>query len=495
MTSTQSRTKHLKSIEEFLAVLREHGDVQEVTAPVSLQLEAGAGIRYAYENNLPAVLYTTIDGYPQYKLMGGVTPFSSDPHNPYGRLAVALGLPWDTKPLAILEALVEFNEAHRLIPPVVVDNTTRTRHDTVDLHSVPAPLLHDGDGGEYLNTVGTMVARTPDGSWTNWHVCRVMRLDATRVTIWTRDFQHFGQIYNMWKEIGKPMPFAFCQSPEPSATVVSGFRVPAQVDEAAFLGGWFGEALEVSPCDSVDLEVPATSHVVIEGHINIDERHSEGPFGECAGYLIPSLTCEELVGHVTAISSVPQPIVAAVPAGKPVDDDHTLIFIGHSMGNTQMLRDAGLPVRHCWVSPESAGSQCTVTVDKNWPETYSGDRVALFTEIANLLNKQGKIPCVIHTAVVEDDIDPTDPRDVLWGWCSRAAATEMLTLDGYITELSVGLSLDEHNAVHGNRNYYNGLHKGWSLEYTPASFTEIYPPDVQRKMKSVIDDAMDSRRG
>ena len=38
-------------------------------------------------------------------------------------------------------------------------------------------------------------------------------------------------------------------------------------------------------CETVDLEVPSTAEIVIEGEIPIDYLEPEGPFGEFTGYM------------------------------------------------------------------------------------------------------------------------------------------------------------------------------------------------------------------
>ena len=84
--------------------------------------------------------------------------------------------------------------------------------EEIDLTRLPVPLIHEGDGGRYINTYGIMIARTPDGSWTNWAITRAM-LDGPQtiagVVIPTQDF---GKIYSQWKELGKGharLPFAW----------------------------------------------------------------------------------------------------------------------------------------------------------------------------------------------------------------------------------------------------------------------------------------------
>ena len=45
-----------------------------------------------------------------------------------------------------------------------------------------------------------------------------------------------------------------------------------------------GEALELVKCRTVDLEVPASAEIVLEGRISVDNYEDEGPFGEYTGY-------------------------------------------------------------------------------------------------------------------------------------------------------------------------------------------------------------------
>jgi 4-hydroxy-3-polyprenylbenzoate decarboxylase len=49
--------------------------------------------------------------------------------------------------------------------------------ENVDLLRLPVPLIHSGDGGKYLNRYGINVVRTPDTSWCNWSINRMMVCD------------------------------------------------------------------------------------------------------------------------------------------------------------------------------------------------------------------------------------------------------------------------------------------------------------------------------
>ena len=49
-------------------------------------------------------------------------------------------------------------------------------------------------------------------------------------------------------------------------------------------GGWMGKPLDLVKCETIDVAVPATSEIVIEGELLPGERRVEGPFGEFPGY-------------------------------------------------------------------------------------------------------------------------------------------------------------------------------------------------------------------
>ncbi len=44
--------------------------------------------------------------------------------------------------------------------------------------------------------------------------------------------------------------------------------IPQGMDEAAYLGAYFNEPLDLVKAETVDLHVPATAEIVVEGHIS-----------------------------------------------------------------------------------------------------------------------------------------------------------------------------------------------------------------------------------
>ncbi|WP_438939800.1 UbiD family decarboxylase domain-containing protein [Catenulispora rubra] len=74
----------------------------------------------------------------------------------------------------------------------------------VDLFRFPTPLIHGNDGGRYLQTYGMNIAKTPDGSWTNWSINRMMIHDARTLACLIPAPQHLGVIRAQHGVIHRP---------------------------------------------------------------------------------------------------------------------------------------------------------------------------------------------------------------------------------------------------------------------------------------------------
>src|SRR5580765_5695079 len=163
--------KHITSLRAYLDQLRDLGDLREIGAAVDTELEIGAIIRRAVERNDPAPLFTSIRGHAEgFRVLGSPGALSSVPGAPWARAALSLGLDAYVHPREIVEALLAARYVEP-IEPIEVDDAPCQENVLLgadaDLDRFPVPLIHDGDGGRYINTWGVLVVRTPVGSWTN----------------------------------------------------------------------------------------------------------------------------------------------------------------------------------------------------------------------------------------------------------------------------------------------------------------------------------------
>jgi UbiD family decarboxylase len=426
MDKSDKARRHFKSLRTFLNALRDLNDMREVRREVDTELEIGAIIRRTHEMYAPAPLFTNIRGHAGYRVVGAPLSYSSLPQARMARVALAVGLAPETKAQEIIEELARASKRPP-IPPVVVKEGACQENvqlgEDVDLTRFPTPLIHAGDGGRYFNTLGFWVLRTPDGKWTNWSIARAMVLDGKRMTGVIAQYQHNGMIYKMWRERGEAMPFALVQGAEPGALYAGGMPLDYGVDEVGYLGTLFGEPLELVRCKTVNLEVPATAEIIVEGHVSLDETASEGPFGEYHGYLRDEKYTFP-VYHINAITHRDNPILPVTSGGKPVEEDHTVAGVSFSAVCLQQLRDAGLPVTAAWSVPEAAEHMLAVSVPRDWSQRTTLSAYDLARRIATIAKGMHGGQRATRVLVCDDDIDLSDPRDLIWAWNSRCHPVE-----------------------------------------------------------------------
>ena len=92
--------------------------------------------------------------------------------------------------------------------------------------------------------------------------------------------------------------------------------------EMLFAGFLNGGGLEVVPCKTIPLEVPANAEIIIEGHAHHEEQFVEGPFGDHTGFY--SLSSPYPVFRVTAITHRRNAIYPTTIVGKPPMEDYYL---------------------------------------------------------------------------------------------------------------------------------------------------------------------------
>ena len=363
-------TQPLTDLRQYIEALRALGELQEIDVPVALDLELAAIARRCYETGAAAPLFKAFSDHPGgMRILGAPAGLSAKPGQELIRVATSLELPPDSSGLDIAEAIAA-SLALPAVAPVIVDDAPCFQNvatgDAVDLMRLPLPLLHRGDGGRYLNTWGCIVARTPDGAWTNWSIARMMRVDGRRLSGIVAPAQHLGMIAQAWADIGQPMPFALALGVEPAIPFICGMPLPAHVDEAGRLGALMRRAIRTVRCRTVPLEAPASAEILVEGHLHLDQTVEEGPMGEFAGYVPVEPPMRRPVYQVSAISHRDDAILPVVVAGEPVEENHTAWGIPSSAQLLYELRQGGIPATAAWIPLQAALHWLVVTVPRDW---------------------------------------------------------------------------------------------------------------------------------
>jgi 4-hydroxy-3-polyprenylbenzoate decarboxylase len=115
------------------------------------------------------------------------------------------------------------------------------------------------------------------------------------------------------------MEVAVAIGTDPALTFSAIVPAPPEVEEFIIAGFLRQKPVELVKCETVDLEVPASAEIVLEGYVKLEELRTEGPFGDHTGFY--SLEDEYPVFHVTCITHRKNPIYATTIVGKPPMED------------------------------------------------------------------------------------------------------------------------------------------------------------------------------
>jgi len=272
-------------------------------------------------------------------------------------------------------------------------------------------MVHEGDGGRYLGTWGLVATRDLDTPWVNWGLYRLMIHDRHHMGTQMNPFQHIGMMFfGKYEPKGLEMDFAAAFGGDPLLTLAAGMDYGLGKDEADLAGGLRGAPVELVPCETVDLAVPAQAEIVVEGKFLPGVRLDEGPFGEYTGYRTAP-RAPRPVCRVTAITYRQNPILPISCLGIPVDDGHVLLSLSFTISLKRTLREQGFPVRDIYIPPECVGHMVIVSVEARYSNIASqlasaiwGSKIGVFTCYVLVVDADVDIfnmPQVLHALVTK----------------------------------------------------------------------------------------------
>lgn len=490
-------TKHLTDLRAYIEALKEIGEIQEIEQTVDWNLEIGGIIRRSYDLRAPAPLFNTIKGIEKgFRVLGAPAGASRQPKLFLSRVAISLGLPPTANVNEILNVLINAYTVKPIKPTIVQTGFCKEnilKDNDVNLERFPVPYIHDGDGGRYFNTWGTIVVKTPDGSWTNWGLSRFMLLNDKCLISGVVPKQHTDIIYSMWKEKKQPMPFAIFQGGAPIIPFISGLAIPEGVNEVDVIGGIIGQPLELVKCETVELFVPANAEIVVEGTMSYDELVSEGPMGEFSGNLCTASENTKPVMHVSAITYRNSPILPVVAAGYPIEENHTCWALGMSAKILADLRAANFPVTSCFIPFETAVHWLVITVSRDyiWSQKNAGHYFvdALITKVKEVCFNIKPAIFIAKIILVADDIDPSDINQVCWAFATRCRPKDHLISENEPLPMPLlgFLTSREKASLKSDKIIYNCLRpEEWTRQEIPipATFERSWPEEIKNKILS-----------
>jgi 2,5-furandicarboxylate decarboxylase 1 len=134
----------------------------------------------------------------------------------------------------------------------------------IDARLFPALTHCEKDAGPYI-TAGIAVARDPETHIRNVSINRIQVIGPRELLI--NIPQHLGQIQAKAEAMGKPLEVAVAVGNHPIELITACSKPPYGSDEFDLSGGLRETPLELVPCKSISLEVPARAEIVLEGEI------------------------------------------------------------------------------------------------------------------------------------------------------------------------------------------------------------------------------------
>ena len=467
-----------KDLREFIARLEKEGEAVRIEEEVDWNLEAGAMLRRAADGGLPVPFLQKIKDYPEgYRIFAGGAA-------KYSQMAVAMDMAPDTHPRELIEEFTR--RRHRAIKPRLVSDGPCKENihigDEVDLLEFPVPMLHGGDGGRYIGTWHVTISKDSDSDWVNWGMYRHMLQNKNTIGILQASrAKHLWTIYTRgYQPKNKPMEVAIVLGTEPISAFCAATWAPYGVSEVDMAGGIRGEPVELVKCETVDLEVPATAEIVIEGEMRPDDMMGEGPYGEYSGYRTGVNTPRPVI-RVKAVTHRNNPIFTMSCSGTPMHDD-SIQALTKASALLEALRARGLPVTGISLPVEAANLLAVVAVKV----TYSH----IAEDIAHVIWGTHAGHVTPYLMVVEDDVDPFDTRQVLHAFATKCHPYRGIIRMEHSPVINAipFLNLKEQEYQSGAKAYFDCT---WPRDWDPAdvpqriTFTEAYPSEVQERVLAI----------
>ena len=399
----------------WLEAMRRLGELTDVIgADWNLELGAISELNVRRSPNR-ALLFDDIAGYPRgFRVLTCSTSSAL-------RLASVLQLGVGNSHHALVQALrgkpAEWQAQTALYDPVVTDAgpvlENVRRGEALDLEIFPAPLWHELDGGRYIGTGCCVVTRDLDSAWINVGTYRVQLHDKRCVGLDMVPGKHGAIQYDKYMQAGKAFPVAIVLGCHPLGCLISGIEVPFGISEYNYIGAILGEPVAVVHGEVTGLPFPAAAEIVIEGWAHVDDRRTEGPFGEFHGYY-PGKQGTAPAVQVERIYYRNDPILLGSPPGKPPNDYSYSKAVMRSALLFDALAAAGVPdVEAVWAHEIGGARMFNVVAIR---QRYAGHA----KQAGHILNQCGAGAYMSrYSVVVDHDIDPSDLQEVMWAVATR----------------------------------------------------------------------------
>ncbi|MFZ0952318.1 MAG: UbiD family decarboxylase [Candidatus Sulfotelmatobacter sp.] len=470
----------------------------------------------------PALLFQNIKGYPDHQLL--INQFGSEARmklalgvNSFDEFADRIKMFLDVKSpqgfLDKLKMLPLLTEAGKFFPKTVPTGPCKEviKRDNFSLLDFPILQCWPQDAGRFV-TLPCVITRDPNSGKRNVgmyrlqvHDARTLGFHAQRQKVAAEHYrqamrdagsssEHVGTVAvppsaarraavdlmartsggQVLSEKNHPkgrMEVAVAIGTDPAVTFSAIVPAPPDVEEYLIAGFLRAAPVELVKCETVDLEVPATSEIVLEGYVNLDELRTEGPFGDHTGFY----SLEDLypVFHVQCITHRKDPIYATTIVGKPPMEDAYMgkaverVFLPLMRLTIPELIDINLPIEGVF------HNLMIVSIRKSYPGQAR--------KVMNAIWSLGQAMFTKVIIVVDEDVDVQDLADVT-----------LKVLNHIDPERDIQFTLGPIDSLdHASRlaNYGSKMGIDATRKWPTEGFTRPWPDEIvmDTKTKALVD--------
>lgn len=390
----------------YIAVLEERGKLKRIKKEVDKDWEIAAVCRqlfYKFEpEHRPAVIFENVKGF-DIPVVAGVLGIS--------RQVYAIGL--ETDSVEGINRKWDHALGNPISPRMVEGGPCKENilhGDQVDIGKLPVPIWTVGEDPGPFFTSPYVITKDPDTGIRNMGTYRMEVKGRNKTGFLIGRVQDAAWHVRKNNERDQPTPVAVVLGADPTIGYVSVSKMADNLDEFAVAGGLRGEPVDMVPCETVPLEVPATAEIVLEGEIPANGTEMEGPFGEYTGYMGPAGNHPYFV--IKCMTYRNNPLYQAFISQRPPSESSCIRAVGREWPVLKHLRySLNLPVKDVRLK-EAGGSGAYIVVSMK--KQFVGQVKQAMYGVWSLRNGFGKF-----TVVVDDDIDIWDDFAVDWAMSWR----------------------------------------------------------------------------
>ena len=411
---------YFDSLREYVESLEKVDQLTRVRTKVSVDLEIAEILRRVmYKNEGPAILFENVEGF-KIPVLGNAfgslrrLKMALDMENfeeigqrmtTLTKLKIPHGLLNKVKMLPKLSEISDYGPKSTNSGPVT--EIVETSKPTLD--SLPIIKSFPNDSGRFI-TFGITVSKNPETQIRNLGVYRLQVIGSKKAIMHWQVHKRGALHYQMNKEKMQKTEVAVVIGADPATVFSAVAPVPEGLDKFLFAGITRRKGIDLVKCRTVDVEVPASAEIVLEGYVDPSEMNLEGPFGDHTGYYTPPEPYPTFT--LTGIMMRNNPIYLTTVVGKPILED---AYIG------KVIERSFLPLVKMFqpevvdFSMPAAGwfqGIAIVSIKKRYPGQAKKVMMGLWG--------MGQLSLTKILIVVDEDISVHNINDVIWAVTTRS---------------------------------------------------------------------------